>query len=103
MGARLTATSDPSENGNRPSRLRFVLTTHAVAALAERAIDIAWLERVLLQPERTEADPDDPTLRHALGRIAERDGRVLRVIYNHTAVPWRIVTAYFDRTQRRKL
>ena len=30
-------------------------------------------------------------------------GRVLRVIYNETVVPWRVVTIYFDRTMRNRL
>ena len=84
-------------------QLRFVLSAHAETAIAERGIDPAWIERVLVQPARTDLDRDDPNLRHALGRIAERDGRVLRVVYNETSMPWRIVTAYFDRTQRRSL
>lgn len=88
-----------SGNGAHPP---FTLTEHAAQAIDEREIDPAWVARVLLGPERTEADRSDPTLRHALGRIDERDGRVLRVVYNHRVTPPRIVTVYFDRTQRRK-
>lgn len=51
----------------------------------------------------TKSDNSDKELRHALGRIAECGDRVLRVIYNDTTTPWRIVTAYFDRTMRNKL
>jgi len=40
------------------------------------------------------------TLRHALARIAERGDRVLRVVYNASVNPPRVVTAYFDRRQR---
>jgi hypothetical protein len=58
--------------------------------------------RVLTTPERTEVDRSDPALTHALGRIAEHDGRVLRVVYNATVDPPRIVTVYFDRRQRGK-
>lgn len=79
------------------------LTAHAVAALAERGIDFGWVDRVLRQPERTEPDRDDPSLRHALGRIEERDNRVLRVVYNHTTNPWRLVTVFFDRRLRNTL
>jgi len=91
-----------SQNGGR-AHPPFTLTEHAAQAVVERAIDPAWVARVLLDPDRTEADRNDPALRHALGRIAERDGRVLRVVYNHLRKPPRIVTVYFDRTQRRKL
>ena len=43
---------------------------------------------------------DSPQL--ALRRIAERDDRVPRVIYNASVDPPKIVTAYFDRRQRAK-
>jgi hypothetical protein len=58
---------------------------------------------VLAAPERTERDRSDPDLLHALGRIAERDNRVLRVVYNASMRPPRIVTVYFDRRQRGKI
>ena len=92
-----------SPDGSLPDGPPFSLSAHAAAAIAERGIDLSWIQRVLLHPEQTEPDRNDPSLRHALGRIAERDGRVLRVIYNETAMPWRVVTAYFDRTLRKRL
>ncbi len=85
-----------------PAESAFVLSRHALAMVVERDIDISWIERALRHPERVEADSRDRELRHALAPIPERDGRVLRVVYNETTVPWRIVTAYFDRTQRNK-
>lgn len=78
----------------------YELTAHARTVLEERGIRLDWLERVLVSPERTESDRADPELRHAIGRIAEHDDRHLRVIYNATVTPWRIVTAYFDRGLR---
>jgi hypothetical protein len=33
----------------------------------------------------------------------EHGGRVLRVVYNGSVKPVRVVTAFFDRTQRNKL
>jgi hypothetical protein len=80
----------------------YELTDHAAAVIAEREIDIAWVARVLARPERTEKDRSDPALTHALARIAERDDRVLRVVYNASVNPPRIVTSYFDRRQRGK-
>ena len=53
--------------------------------------------------DRARADWHDPNLRHALGRTAERAGRVLRGVYNGTVLRWRVMTVYFDRTQRHKL
>jgi len=69
---------------------------------SETTIDHAWVERTFLEPEHTEVDRRDPSLRHALRRIPERDDRVLRVVYNDSLDPPRIVTAYFDRRQRGK-
>lgn len=70
--------------------------------LNEREIATTWVVRVLVAPERTERDRSDPELMHALGRIAERDGRVFRVVYNSAVKPPRIVTVYFDRRERGK-
>ena len=80
----------------------YELSDHAMDVLAEREIAITWVVRVLAAPERTERDRLDPELMHALGRIAERDGRVLRVVYNAAVQPPRIVTVYFDRRERAK-
>lgn len=79
---------------------QYTLTAHATVVLAERAIPVAWVTHVLEHPERTEPDRTDSALIHALGRIREFGNRVLRVIYNDTTTPKRIVTVYFDRTQR---
>jgi hypothetical protein len=79
----------------------FELTEHARAVLAERQIDLAWVRAVLASPQRTEADRHDPRLQHALGTIAERDGRILRVVYTVGEEPVRVVTAFFDRRERR--
>jgi len=80
----------------------YQLTGHAADVIGEREIDITWVIRVLAQPEQTLTDRSDPALRHALGQVPERDGRVLRVVYNALVDPPRIVTAYFDRGQRGK-
>lgn len=84
-------------------KIHFELTAHAVTVMAERQISLAWVERILMRPERIEPDRIDPDLRHALGLIPERDDRVLRVVYNKSTEPWRVVTAYFDRSMRGKL
>jgi len=60
----------------------YELSDHASSVLAEREIETTWVVRVLTTPERTEVDRSDPALTHALGRIAEYEGRVLRVVYN---------------------
>ena len=82
---------------------KYLLSAHAETVIAERSILIAWVEGVLTSPEKTEPDKEDPQLTHALGRIPEHGGRVLRVVYNGVIEPVTIVTVYFDRTQRNKL
>jgi hypothetical protein len=82
---------------------KYLLSSHAKFVLASRSIKQEWLEQVLASPERVEPEKDDPDLKHALGRISEHDNRVLRVVYNSSVEPVRVVTVYFDRTQRKKL
>jgi hypothetical protein len=81
---------------------KYELTAHAAVVIAERGIDLEWIERTLAQPDRTETDRADPSLTHALRGIAEHDDRVLRVVYNAAVSPPKIVTAYFDRRQKGK-
>ena len=82
---------------------KFTLTAHAQTVIAERSIDPEWIAHVLLNPERIEGSQDDHTLRYAMGRIPEYGNRVLRVVYNGSVEPVRVVTVYFDRTLRGKL
>ncbi len=77
--------------------IRFVMTEHAEGVCAAREIDYEWIKRVLSSPSGVERDRIDPDLRHAWAPIAERDGRILRVVYYESVVPIRIVTAFFDR------
>ena len=79
---------------------RFLLTNHASVVLRERNIPEEWVRRVLARPRLRLPDAEDPDLFHALAPIAERKDRVLRVVYNGTMNPWRVVTAYFDRAWR---
>jgi len=49
------------------------------------------------------ADRADSELEYALAPIPEREGRILRVVYDRRVDPVRVVTAFFDRTMRGKL
>jgi hypothetical protein len=80
----------------------FKLTSHAEAAAIKRKIDMAWIERALAEPDWTERDPEKAGVVHAFRRIAERDDRVLRVVYNPGVHPVRVITVYFDRRVRGK-
>ena len=79
---------------------RFQLTSHAEAAALKRKIDLAWIERALAEPDWVQRDPAKPGVMHAFARVAERDDRVLRVVYNASVHPLRVITVYFDRRVR---
>ncbi len=81
----------------------YTLSAHAEVVMAERSIKREWLDRVLARPESVETDRDDPEIIHALGKIPEHGGRVLRVVYNGTKKPVRVVPVYFDRAMKGKL
>ncbi len=83
-----------------PEDFPYALTAHAAKVISERKILLTWVAQVLTRPLSTGPDKQDPTLRHALGRIDEYGGRVLRVVYNVKTQPWQIVTVYFDRKER---
>ena len=70
--------------------------------MLKRKIDAAWIERALVAPEWREADASKRDLMHAFVRIAERNNRVLRVVYNASVHPVRVITVYFDRRLRGK-
>ncbi len=78
----------------------FELSDHAATVIARREIATAWIERAVMRPDKVEPHPVDRALRHALVTIPERDGRILRVVYNPSSNPPKIVTAYFDRKLR---
>ena len=81
-------------------RLHFSL--HASDVMQERGSS-AWVQRVVEKPVATFPDLADPDLVHALAPITEREGRVLRVVYNRSVEPVLVVTAFFDRAMRGKL
>jgi hypothetical protein len=83
--------------------MQYALSRHAQVRLAERKIALAWLERVLVSPQRTEPDPDEPALEHRLAAIPECGGRVLRVVCDPRQNPLKIVTVHFDRSMKGKL
>ena len=79
-------------------RFSFSLTRHARIRMRQRGVTTEQIHRALQHPDRTEPDADDPELTHALKRLHRaRGSSVLRVVYNHLASPWRVVTVYFDR------
>jgi hypothetical protein len=80
----------------------WILSEHASTVVSERGIKFEWIELALLSPQATVGDLFDERLAHALRPIPEAGHRVLRVVYNATVSPIVIVTAFFDRRERRR-
>jgi len=78
----------------------YQLTSHAEAAALKRKIHMAWIEHALASPDWRQPDPAKPGIMHAFLRAAERNYRVLRVVYNPSVHPLRVITVYFDRRLR---
>ena len=78
----------------------WVPTAHASEMLKERGILAAWAS-ALAAPESVEPDRLDPSLQHALGRIPDHGNRVLRVVFDPSTSPVRLVTVFFDRKASR--
>ena len=80
--------------------MNYQLTQHAKKVLAERGIAVEWMERTLDEPEWIAPDPNDPQVMRYFRGIPEFGDRVLRVAVNLTAEPRRVVSVFFDRTQK---
>jgi len=65
--------------------------------LKERAIERAWVEKVLQAPEWVRPDPRNPDLKQAFGGILDAGGKVLRVVYTEISDECRVITIFFDR------
>lgn len=80
----------------------FIYGTHAREMLTERKIDRLWVERTVLEPDTTEPDPGHGGRTRAYRIVPERDGRVLRVVYEQEHDTVRIVTLFLDRGRKRR-
>jgi len=81
----------------------YELSQHAECVIEERQIALDWIVHVIQAPQQLEPDPDDATLTRVWATIPVADDRVLRVVYNHTVSPYRIVSVFFDRGMRGRL
>jgi hypothetical protein len=80
--------------------LRF--TRHAEDAVAERELDLNWIERTVREPEWSRPDPQKfPSVEGRFGTIPEFGGGILRVACIETPDEIRILTVFFDRNARK--
>ncbi len=87
----------------QPDFPQLEYTRHAIQVLSERKIPVEWVVRTIVSPALRMPDPNDPRIERFFRRIPEQDNRVLRVAANTHAVPWRVVSVFFDRKMRGKL
>jgi len=78
-----------------------VYSTHARTAMRERALEKAWLEAAVFEPDWRLPDPVDADVERRFKPVPERDGRVMRVAVVETDDEIRIITAFFDRRARK--
>ena len=81
--------------------MKLIYTEHALGRLAKRALREEWIQRVVGNPSRIEADEVDPALEHRLGVVPELANRILRVIVSK-GEPKRVITAHLDRKMKGK-
>ncbi len=80
----------------------IALTRHAVERCKARGIKKEWISSVLHEPDRKEPDPDRPGVYRYYGRAVADDARVLRVVAAPEGEYFRVITAFFDRAERRR-
>ena len=66
-----------------------------------RAIEPDWVEATIAAPDRTKADPRNPSLTRSFQAVAAFANRVLRVVHQPDGDDILVVTAHFDRGARR--
>ncbi|WP_429911223.1 DUF4258 domain-containing protein [Glycocaulis sp.] len=81
--------------------MRLRLTAHARERIEARGVKTEWIEAAVSHPDRTEPDPKDPDLVRYFKTLPEFNGRVLRVVSRQESGGYTIVTAFFDRGERR--
>lgn len=87
---------------NTPWSGELEYTRHATEVMNQREISREWVVSVLERPIARTRDPHDEEVERFFAPIPQRDNRVLRVAVNTRAVPWRLVSVFFDRSWRRK-
>ena len=73
------------------------LSIHALEQIADRKLDIAWIEATLREPSFVRPDKYDPEAKWAFRRIPEKGDRWLRVVYTERRGQHLVITVFFDR------
>lgn len=76
--------------------MELTLTEHARKRCARRGIKDEWIAAALQSPHETFPDLIDPEVTHVRFKLPERGFRTLRVVFNDTVDPVRIITAFFE-------
>jgi hypothetical protein len=88
---------------DQPDKFPYEISDHAKERIEERNILLTWIQETIEKSDKTEQHPTEPEKEIAFKKIEGYSGRVLKVIYNKTVSPIRIVTAHFDRSMKGKL
>jgi len=81
--------------------LQFSLSSHAKERLQQRQIKEEWISRALDDPDFEDIDPNNNTLHRVWKRIPEYSNLAMRVVYNPSTKPVKIITVLFDRGYNR--
>ena len=82
--------------------LNLEYTRHAVYAMAERRIPAEWVEFAETEPALRMGDPGGADAERFFRPFPQYGGRMPRVVVNTRAVPWRVISAFFDRSMKGK-
>jgi hypothetical protein len=77
------------------------ISSHAQDMLRERDIPEEWVWQTVNSADQSEFHVEDGNW-HYTKAIREKDNRILRVVVNQNASPYRVVTIFFDRRLRKK-
>ena len=83
--------------------MKLEFSRHAIRSMKERMIPIEWVELAVAEPALRTSDPNDPEVERFFRRKPGHGNRVLRVAVNTRVTPWRLVSAFFDRSMRGEL
>ncbi len=89
--------TDPDES------FLYEISAHAQDNIQKRNLLLRWIQDAVEHPDKTEPDETDEELQIAFKKIQDANDKILKVVYNKTVSPIRIVTAHFDRRMKGKL